>query len=285
MSQTASEFLKELKASDVLPSVDFALSEKLADPNCDIGDVAFLIEHDPPLAMALLRMANSVVFNTGLRVGTVTRAITRLGVKQTRELVTGIAISRSMNRLIVDPAMLQQFWQHSVYTAGASRILCLVAGTEDSDSAFTAGLIHDIGELLLHALRPEQMAEVDRLTVGTTVAHRQAAEQEVFGFDHAELGYELARDWSLTDTLANAIHHHHDPKVSVDENKLGVVVCAASALAKAVASREEVITDPADHIESETVWARLNLTLPELPNLVQSLRAFTGDLEKLVSLS
>lgn len=285
MKQSAAQFLNGLKSNATLPSVDFGLTEQLRDKNAEIADIAFLIEHDPPLAMAILRMANSVVFNRGLRVGTVNRAITRLGLKQTMELVTGITIARSMNKLSVDPEILQRFWQHSVYTAGASRILSMVAGTGDSDFAFTAGLVHDIGELLLHAHSPDDMAEAIRLTDAGEQRNRQAAEQAVFGFDHAELGHQLALDWQLAAPLCDAIRHHHDPVVDDESQALAIVVCAASSLAKSVASRDEIIVDPADHIESEAVWARLNLTLPELPNLVQSLRAFTGDLEKLVSLS
>ncbi len=198
-----------------LPEVAVRLNEMVDDPDCSAGDIAKAIGGDPALTARLLRIANSPLYGFTSEIDTVTRAVTVLGTKQVRDLALATsaadAFSGIPNRLV----SMENFWYHSLYCAlAAQQLATAVQGRRlQADVLFVAGLLHDIGELVIFHELPELARESLLLSAeGADELELYQAERQLIGFDHAQLGGALARHWHLPVVLEECIEFHHEPE-------------------------------------------------------------------------
>jgi putative nucleotidyltransferase with HDIG domain len=210
MATTASELGRDVGGLITLPDVYLRISHLLDDPNSSAADIARVIAADPSFTLRLLRVANSPIYKTSQGVSTVARAVTVIGMAQIANLALSMSVASSFEGLpnaLVSPA---NFWRHSLYCALAARHLAKVMGRCDRDALFTAGLLHDIGELVIFNRLPEQARTALMLVLdsGDEIPIHQA-EQQVLGFDHADVGAEMARQWHLPPLLEECIAYHH----------------------------------------------------------------------------
>ena len=207
---TASELGREVGGLITLPDVYLRISHLLNDPNSSVADIARVVATDPSFTLRLLRVANSPIYKTPQAVSTVARAVTVIGMAQIANLALSMSVASSFEGLpnaLVSPA---NFWRHSLYCALAARHLAKVMGRCDRDAMFTAGLLHDIGELVIFNRLPEQARAALMLVLDSgDELPMHLAEQQVLGFDHAEVGAELARQWYLPSLLEECIASHH----------------------------------------------------------------------------
>lgn len=187
------------------PAVAIQLIQQMQDPNVTAGDVSRLIELDPSLTASLLRLVNSPFFGMRRQVGNVSEAVMVLGMGAVRRMVTSLAVAAPLRRADIDPAFARLRWEHTVSCAAIARRLI------DDDSgapelAFTAGLLHDIGQV--HLLQTHGAAYV-QLHADAAGADVRALETERFGRPHDALGAELLEDWGLPQAIADAARHHH----------------------------------------------------------------------------
>ena len=210
MAITASELGKDVGGLITLPDVYLRISRLLDDPNSSVADIARVVAADPSFTLRLLRVANSPIYKTSQAVTTVARAVTVIGMAQIANLALSMSVASSFEGLpnaLVSPA---NFWRHSIYCALAARHLAKVMGRCDRDALFTAGLLHDIGELVIFNRMPDEARAALMLVLDSgdeLPVYR--AEQQVLGFDHAEVGAELARQWNLPALLEECIAFHH----------------------------------------------------------------------------
>jgi putative nucleotidyltransferase with HDIG domain len=185
----------------------FGLLESGVASAQEIGDV---IGHDPSLTARLLQLVNSSFFNFARRIDTVSRAIAVLGTRELYSLVLAVSAIKSFSKLPVTLVNIDTFWRHGIFTGLLARELARELHILHPERLFIAGLLHDIGSLVLYMRMPEQMRDLMLVSEGEEdVLHR--AEQELFGFSHGDLGGALARVWNLPEHLQDAITHHHDP--------------------------------------------------------------------------
>jgi len=186
----------------VQPAVSARLLELTRNPAVTVQQVAGLVELDPALTARVIRLAN--VPYRGLRtpVTTARRAVVLLGVSTVRALVASFATRPSEE----DSDVPGDFWARSVLTASAAAGLAQRVGLP-SPEAFTAGVLHDVGEVLLHQRDPSFYA--DRAGAPSHVV--MADEREVFGVDHAEVGATALADWRLPPIIVRAVKGHHAP--------------------------------------------------------------------------
>ena len=176
----------------------------LTDPASEFGTIAAVIESDPALTVALLTAANSAASASLARVESAQQAIVRLGMAPTRQIVAGAVVGQTFRQLERAQLEVDALWRHLVAIALLSDA---AAGPETDGSAFTAGLLHDLGRLAMAADDPERYTEVVvRARAGLDTL---ATEAELFGSDHASLGYEIADAWDLPAAIAEAILNHH----------------------------------------------------------------------------
>lgn len=190
------------------PEVVQRLSELVTSDDATPDDVARVIQHDTYLTAAVLRIANSPLHAPLVPVETVQRAVMMLGMRQILSLVTAASLMRLMTPR--DVAARRTFWRHAACAATAARALAVACGGADPGRAFVAGMLHDIGHLLLMGNLPDLAAQVARRALDGAMPI-QVAERELLGYDHCDIGRRLLDAWRLGDAVAEAAEQHHGP--------------------------------------------------------------------------
>ena len=212
------------KALPTIPKVMQELITSLNDENVAVARLVALISSDQVLSANVLRMANSAYFEVPYTVGTVADAVAKLGFTNVRSLVISIGLTGSFKAIPGIDA--RQFWRHSLHTAVVSRHLGAQVAIQP-DLAFTVGLMHAIGELVMHLGMPQEMLPVDT-ALGLLDPNRLTAEQAAFGYTHADVGAELARRWKFPTRFSSAIAGAANPLAQPDFDPLAALVHIAA---------------------------------------------------------
>ncbi|MCP4574532.1 MAG: HDOD domain-containing protein [bacterium] len=203
--------LKNIKDVPSLPSVVIRIRQYLNDPNVSFDTLSKVIEHDPGLTANILQLANSAYFGWARRIKSVKEAITRLGTNRIFQMVLCMSVAPLVRKPIkgydMEPDAL---WEHSFGVAVLAEKLVQVLKLRGHEEAFTAGLLHDMGKVVLGTF-----VDVDDTPIKEIVQREgktfNEAERQVLGIDHAETAGELLRSWNLPDEVAGAVQWHHEP--------------------------------------------------------------------------
>ena len=194
-----------------LPDVFIRINQMVENPDSTTADIAQAVSQDPAFTVRLLRVANSPYYGFSSAIDTVSKAVSIIGTSQIRNLALSTAIASSFSDLSNKLVSMDNFWRHSLYCGLAARKLARLAGQCDAEAVFTAGLLHDIGELVIFNRMPDQAKEsLLRVLDSADELAMYQAEQGTMGFDHAQVGGELARQWKLPTMLEECIAFHHD---------------------------------------------------------------------------
>lgn len=210
-----------------LPTIPRVLQELIAsfnDEDVAVAHLVQLISADQVLSANVLRMANSAYFEVPYTVSTVPDALAKLGFTNVRTLVISIGLTGSFKAIPGIDA--RQFWRHSLHTAVVSRHLSAQVAIRP-DLAFTVGLMHAIGELVMHLGMPQEMLALDA-SLALLNPNRLATEQATFGYTHADVGAELARRWKFPSQFSKAIAGAANPLAQADFDPLAAVVHIAA---------------------------------------------------------
>jgi len=212
-SAVQERFYRELMVLDRLPSAPEIAQRMLVAINRDdssVDHVATLIERDPALTARLLRLANSAFFASRARVGSIPQAVVVLGFPRVRDLALGLSVWSSFDGK--DPAgrrYRKKLWMHSAMVAAAAQMLSQRT-RGDGGLAFAAGLLHDVGKLVLGLrLGGSYWSLLDEAAERGDGA--AALESEAFGCHHATIGGWLLQLWGLPAEIVEAVALHHDP--------------------------------------------------------------------------
>jgi len=216
------------------PEVYLRLGQLLDDPDCTVQQVAQLISQDPALSVRVLRIANSPFFGLSREVDTVARAVTVLGMARVREAVLTCAAGQVLTEIPNDVITIEDFWHHSIYCGLIAQALATRSSRVTEDFAFVAGLLHDIGQLVLFNRYPGEMrVALDLLAEGDHDRELQmyTVEQQVLGIDHMALGAALLHAWHLPERLQECVEFHHHPERAQRYPVETAVIHLANALA------------------------------------------------------
>jgi len=193
-----------------IPKVVASLNAALASPDASAGQIAQIIELDPALCAAVLKLVNSPLYSLTAKVDTVTRAVAVLGVKQVYGLTVSKAVSRTISRMVPDNVDLFLFWEHGIACAIMAKHLGELYGARTPETLFVAGMLHDIGKLLQYILFPDHIQYIFQEIEDKRTSTVQA-EEDILGFDHTVLGAMLLEQWGFPDSLVAPVRHHHSP--------------------------------------------------------------------------
>jgi len=230
-----------LTSEAALPSMPKAVALLLAElgrQDPDLRKLSQLISTDPALTTRLLTLANSSMFQLARKVSSIPEALAVLGVEHLRSLAAAAALGSSFRS--VPGIDLHQFWRYSVNTAKLSRSLAGMV-RQNQATAFTAGLIHAVGELVMHLGMPEAMAPLNRVSPPLDL-RRAKTEQRMFGYCYAEVGAGFARKWQFPDLIVDALQHQIEPFDNDAYEPLAGVVHLATWRARA---KEAALDDKA----------------------------------------
>ncbi len=201
---------QQIDSFPILPATVSRIMHVTASPESSADDLMQAILPDQSLCVTILKLANSVLFGRPQRIDSLVAAIMVLGFNEIQSIAMIKAMNNSFKELnLVSTAPVEQFWEHSFLTAMAAQHVAqhlrLASGT-----FFMAGLIHDIGKLVLLLTFENEYAPEQWMTSFST-QERLATEHLLFAFDHASLGGQLLRQWNFPDNLLSAVEHHHVP--------------------------------------------------------------------------
>jgi putative nucleotidyltransferase with HDIG domain len=225
---TLQQFRADVIARKSLPTIPPVLTGIIAlidDDRAGAKRLVDLIERDQALTARLLRLANSAFFGQARKVATIPRAVLLLGFSTVRNLALGVKVWDTLGTG-VSRQELERLWTHAVEVAAAARVLARQQRQVNPDEAFTTGLLHDVGQLVL-ALRFKDLYW-DTAHKATSTEHLAGLEQTSLGVDHAEVGSWLLEAWNLPPIMVEAVRRHHELDARTG---LAGVIAAASRLA------------------------------------------------------
>jgi putative nucleotidyltransferase with HDIG domain len=252
---TLEQAVANVRDLPTLPLVVTELISTLERADVSIDELAAKVSNDQALTAKTLRLANSSTYGLQVKVTTIQQAITFLGFQTTRDLITAAAITGCFAEGQCAGFSDKAFWRHSIATAACARVLARRMRF-NQDYAFTAGLLHDIGRLVLVSTHPEHYAEV----IAWRAAHDSElldAERAVLGVDHLAAGIALAEHWNFSDTMKLAIAHHHAPDAD-GAGFLATIIHVANAIVHAldIAGEQDELVPPV----SAVAWTALGLS-------------------------
>ncbi len=201
-----------------LPDIYFRVRDIIVDPESEMSQLSDVLVNDPGLSARLLRIANSPLFGLVARIDTITRAVQVIGFQHIYDLVIATSITKTFRGVRNDIMSIDAFWVSSIERALLARRLAEREGTSGCERLFVAGLLLDIGHLVLYEARPEA-AQRAILQADTRGKPLHVAEREILGFSAAELGAALAQQWRLPEQFGNLILYQDRPE-RADENQL-----------------------------------------------------------------
>jgi putative nucleotidyltransferase with HDIG domain len=280
MAKNAGELVQDVGGLVTLPDVYLRINRLMEDAKSSSADIAEAVSRDPAFTLRLLRVANSPLYKVSSSVDTVAKAVTLLGTAQIRNLALTMSVASSFAGLPNNLVSMENFWRHSLLCALAARLLAKEAGRCDPEALFTAGLLHDIGELILFNRLPEQSKDALLLVLDSSDEMSiHDAERQTAGIDHAEVGGELARQWQLPALLEECIAYHHDIGKATRYPR----ETALTHIANLVAQMAEIDTlDPADVPPIDpTAWQITGLSEQSIEPVVREVQAMINEAESL----
>ena len=224
------------------PSVVKLLS-LLNDDEIDNAAVVEVVRSDSVLSAKLLALANSAFFAPPTPIESVDEALFYLGYEQVHRIAIAVGLSGLMNRHAAAYAMDEgEFWRHSLVTAKAAELISeMMQHVARPSLGYTAGLLHDIGKLVLNqVLARESQAAVEKV-IEERGAAGVAAERSILGTNHAEVGAFLLKKWNLPEEIIDAVKNHHATPVGTAP-RLSAIVSLADAIAHSAASTQGSIS-------------------------------------------
>ena len=247
-----------------LPEIYLRVSEQLEDESVSAQQIGATVQNDPAITSRILKMVNSAYFGLPNEVSSVSKAVSLLG----RDLLKQILIGTLMRGVFgpqENPAFsMQAFWMHSIKTAIIARQLARDTGAvEEPETLFTAGLLHDIGKLMMIDKIPELVlaAEEYMIRKRTTILEAELVE---IGVTHIEIGEQLLQHWGLPQILIDCVREHHS---SENENPAIHIVYLANKLSKYVPPLDDA--EARDILEDIDNWEHSGASVDQIASACQ----------------
>jgi len=254
---TIDRIVEETSTVYSLPLFYERLNETINHPRSSIEDISRIITEDQGLSARLLRLSNSPMFGCYARVDSITKAVTIIGTQQLRDLALAASVMGVFKGIPEELLNMSSFWRHCIACGIIARSLAVYRRESNVERLFVSGMLHDVGQVVLAAARPEVSREL-------LEAHRDTGrlylelERERLGFDHAELGGALLKKWKIPASIGEPVACHHNPgaaeqfRLETALIHLADIICQAMELGQGAEWGVPPLDEPA--------WERLGLS-------------------------
>lgn len=192
----------------VLPKVVQEAIRILDNEDADTGQLVQTISKDQVISARVLRLANSSYYGVARHIKTLNDAVALVGTKALRTMILASGITAAFTS--VPNFDLKRFWRHNLITASIARALANDRAL-DAETAYVSGLMHSIGQIMIHHVFPQAGADIDAMCHGSSVLERKAVENSSLGIDHCQVGAELAKRWNFPEEIQHVIRYYADP--------------------------------------------------------------------------
>lgn len=204
--------------------IAMVVSRLVNQANSSATQIGNAISTDQVLTARVLKMANSAFYGAPRRISTLTDAIVLLGMRTIRDIAMSVSCQDILEREVVGYGIRRgDLWRHSSACAYAAQLLARKADYQVTEEAFIAGLLHDIGKVIISHKLSDEFIEITRRSTEDGVPFL-AAESDVLGFDHAEIGARMVERWNLPPQLVTSIRYHHRPLAQPNPTPLTWIV-------------------------------------------------------------
>lgn len=193
-----------------MPTVTGQVLEALDDHRFSAAKIANLVEQDQSLVARLLRVANSPFYGFSRKISTVELAVVVLGTNAIKEILYGLSIKRIFKRVKSSGFDIDSFWTYSLFCGAASRVIARKLNYKLAGEAFVAGLMHDLGILILAQYFSTDYSKIRQLTTNQHISLVEA-EHSILHTTHCEIGAWIGKKWNLPDRLIASLLYHHTP--------------------------------------------------------------------------
>lgn len=260
---TLEELLASNEALPSIPRVIALLLNELDQPEPDLRKISQLINTDPVLATRLLRLANSAQYQFANKIGSVSEALALMGLAQVRTLAIAAAVAGAFAS--IQGVDMNQFWRYSLNAAKLARALAGMV-RQNQPAAFTAGLIHAIGELVMHLGLPNELKVLNQ-KVAPLALKRAAVERKLLGYCYADVGAGFARNWQFPQPIVDALENQCAPfENDAYEPMAGILHLAAwRARAREANYGEQDLIDTFPDVIALTLGIDIDMALQQEP--------------------
>ena len=210
MSIKPQELIEDSLKLFSLPQIYFMINEAVNHPQISFDDIAQIIRQDPGLSARLLKIVNSGFYSFPDKIETITHAVCIVGTNQLRDLALATCILKTFEGIPAELIDMDSFWRHSVACGLASHTIAVYRHEENPERFIIAGMLHDIGKLILYTRLQDQAAKI-LATCRSKKESSAHAEKTLLGFDHSELGGMLLEAWNFPLSQIEAVKYHHNP--------------------------------------------------------------------------
>jgi putative nucleotidyltransferase with HDIG domain len=227
------KLIRNMGELPTIPSVFFAVSKMLSDPRTSATDVGLVVSSDQVITSKILKVANSAFYGFSSKVNTISHAIAVLGFSSTKNIVLTTSVLSTLNfKTPIKGFNLAEFWKHSVASGAIARLITMEIDPQKQEEAFVAGLLHDIGKLILAICSQEEFVACLNIAIEKKCLFLEA-EKEVLGITHPEIAALVIDKWKLPAEISAVItNHHKDLRESGEHANLVAVVKLADVLSR-----------------------------------------------------
>jgi HD-like signal output (HDOD) protein len=260
-----SKLVADFRGTASLPLIYFKLNDAINDPNTSIHKISNVISEDASLSARLLKLVNSPFYGFPQAVGTISEAVFLVGSQQVREVALATTMMSTFNGIPGDLMNMEKFWLHSLACGVGAKVIAETIGEPEFERFFVAGVLHDIGRLVLFSKAPEESKSILR-RAQQEKRPMVDVEYDEIGCSHAEIGRALLDAWKLPQYYQEVAGFHHSPESAQQYPLETVIVHVADTIAHTLqygTSGELYVPQM-----NKNSWRKLNLSLNQLSKLI-----------------
>ncbi len=229
-----SQIIANIRNLPTPPIVFEQIQKVINDPDTSVGDIAGILSEDPAMSVKVLKLTNSAFYGLSREVDSVKHAVMIIGLEAVKNLVLSASVLNMFKANDSNKEYHEGFWRHSLAAAFAARILAKrFKGGKffNPDPAFSLGLIHDIGKIVICSFMTREHQLIVEYKKNYADISESEAEVAVLGFNHAQLGRQLAITWKLPVRMADGIGYHHNPELPNQSDNFAFLINLADHVA------------------------------------------------------
>ena len=245
--------VSQIHSLPTLPQIVQQVIAMVGNPNISSAKLAKTISLDAPLVSKILKVVNSAYYGLPRKISTITQATVVLGFNAIKNIVLTTSVFTIFNKNGLKSRFdRKKFWEHSIGCATASKVLSKKNRFCLPEEAFVAGLVHDIGKIVLDQFLHQEFEEILTLVQKKNISI-QEAEKEILGIDHCQIGEWLCDKWNFPRQIQESVAYHHSPEVATVNRKMVTIVHLGNAISRSEGlgfsgDSQPVIINP-DHLE------------------------------------